>query len=56
MLIWLGKQMLKQYEQPPPENEVTRESIEALRDEINGKLARIIESEQEARMASEPDA
>lgn len=55
MLIWLGKQMLKQYDQPPKEDEVTREHIEALRLEIERKLARVLESETEAKLASEPN-
>lgn len=57
MLIWLGKQMLKQYDQPPKEDAVTRETIEALRVEIERKLARVIESDETERMAreSEPD-
>ncbi len=49
--------MLKQYDQPPKEDAVTRETIEALRVEIERKLARVIESDETERMAreSEPD-
>lgn len=53
MLIWLGKQMLKQYDQPPREDEVTRESIEALRSEIERKLAKIADSEPAKEVASD---
>lgn len=56
MLIWLGKQMLKQLDQPPREDEVTRENIEALKSEFERKLASIAEASEEERVASKPDA
>lgn len=55
MLIWLGKQLLKQYDQPPREDAVTRETIEALRVEIERKLAQVIEHEPAKEVASEPE-
>jgi len=56
MLIWLGKQLLKQYDQPPTEEQVTRESIEAMRIEFERKLASIAESDEKEKLASESDA
>lgn len=52
MLIWLGKQLLKQYDQPLREEDVTREDIEALRVEIERKLARVTEADEAERVAS----
>lgn len=55
MLIWLGKQILKQLDQPPKDSEVTRESIEALRSEFERKLASIAESDEKEKLASQSD-
>lgn len=53
MQIWLGKQLLKQSDNASAENE-TKESIDALRSEIERKLARVIDSEPEGDLAKEP--
>lgn len=56
MQIWLGKQLLKQRDQVSAQDDEARESIEALRIEMERKLARVIESDAEKGLASEPDA
>lgn len=56
MLIWLGKQLLKQRDDAHAAANETKESIEALRVEILGKLARVSEAEPAGGVASEPDA
>jgi len=54
MQIWLGKQMLKQRDDGGLSDNSTKESIDALRDEIQRKLARTIESEPKDELAKEP--
>jgi|SRR5688572_15739141 hypothetical protein len=54
MLIWLGKQLLKQRDDAAMADIGTKESIDALRDEIKRKLARVIDSEPEGELAKEP--
>lgn len=56
MLIWLGKQLLKQLDQPPKEEEVTVEALTQLRDDFERKLASIAESNEKEKLASEPDS
>lgn len=56
MLIWLGKQWLKQYDQPPKEDEVTKEHLEALKGEMERKLAIIADANEKERLSSESDA
>lgn len=53
MQIWLGKQLLRQSDSPQAIEE-TKESIEALRIEIERKLARITDAEPKEELASEP--
>lgn len=53
MQIWLGKQLLKQSDNAAAVED-TKESIDALRSEIERKFARVIDADAEARLASEP--
>lgn len=53
MLIWLGKQLLKQRDQVSTEDGNARESIEALRIELERKLARIAESAEKSEIPSD---
>jgi len=55
MQIWLGKQLLKQSDNAYAIEE-TKESIDALRSEIERKLARTIESQPEGELAKEPNS
>lgn len=55
MLIWLGKQLLKQSDNASQAEE-TKESIDALRSEIERKLARVIDAQSEGELAKEPDS
>ncbi len=55
MLIWLGKQLLKQRDQIDQHDGSARESIEALRIEIERKLARIAESDEARKVPSDTD-
>lgn len=55
MLIWLGKQMLKQRDDAGGIDPETKESLDQLRSEIERKLARVIDAKSEGEMASKPD-
>lgn len=55
MLIWLGKQLLRQTDQVEAKDKDARESIENLRIELERKLARIDASQQEEALASQSD-
>ena len=55
MQIWLGKQLLKQSDNASNDHE-TKESIDALRSEIERKLARIIAEEPKGELAKEPNS
>jgi hypothetical protein len=54
MQIWLGKQLLKQRDDASQTDAYTRESIDALRGEMERKLARIIDAQSEGGLAKEP--
>ncbi len=56
MLIWLGKQLLKQRDQVSTEDGNARESIEALRIELERKLARIADSGAESEVSKDADS
>lgn len=55
MQIWLGKQLLKQSDNAYAIDE-TKESIEQLRDEMQRKLARVIEAESAGKLAGKPES
>jgi hypothetical protein len=55
MQIWLGKQLLKQSDNASQAEE-TKESIDALRSEIERKLARVIDAQPEGELAKEPNS
>lgn len=54
MLIWLGKQMLKQRDDVSQNDTNLKDSIDALRNDIERKLTRVIDSEPASEMDSEP--
>lgn len=56
MQIWLGKQLLKQRDDAGLSINDTKESIDALRDEIQRKLARVTDAEPKGELAKEPES
>lgn len=54
MLIWLGKQMLKQRDDAAYADTATKDSVDTLRSDMERKLSRIIDAQPEGELASEP--
>lgn len=54
MQIWLGKQLLKQRDDAAYVDNGTKESIDALREQIERKLLGVINAESEDKLAKEP--